>query len=74
LEIDFIATKGNEKRYFQVCAQLTNQKVIEREYRSLEMEPDNFPKYVQSLDKGFDTTSSGIKWMNIVDFLLDTSW
>lgn len=74
LEIDFIATKGNEKRYFQVCTQLTDQKVMEREYRSLEMISDSFPKYVLSLDKGFETASSGIKWMNLVDFLLDTSW
>lgn len=40
----------------------------------LEMVPDSFPKYVLSPDKGFETESSGIKWMNIVDFLLDTSW
>lgn len=73
-EIDFIATKGNEKWYFQVCTNLTDQKVIEREYRSLEMVSDSFPKYVLSLDKGFETTSSGIKWMNIIDFLLDKSW
>lgn len=72
-EIDFIATKGNEKYYFQVCTQLTDQKVIEREYRSLEMVPDSFPKYVLSLDQGFETNSSGIKWMNIIDFLLDKS-
>lgn len=73
LEIDFIATKGNEKYYFQVCTQLSDQKVIEREYRSLEMVADSFPKYVVSLDKGFETTNTGIKWMNIIDFLLDTS-
>jgi predicted AAA+ superfamily ATPase len=73
-EIDFIATKGNEKWYFQVCTSLTDQKVIEREYRSLDMLTDSFPKYVLSLDKGFETTSSGIKWMNIIDFLLDKSW
>jgi predicted AAA+ superfamily ATPase len=73
-EIDFIATKGNEKWYFQVCTSLTDQKVIEREYRSLDMVSDSFPKYVLSLDKGFETTSSGIKWMNIIDFLLDKSW
>ncbi len=74
LEIDFIATKGNEKRYVQVCTQLTDHTVIEREYRSLEMVSDSFPKYVLSLDKGFETSSSGIKWMNVVDFLLDKSW
>ena len=70
LEIDFIASKGNERIYIQVCTQLTNDKVIEREYRSLEMVKDSFPKYVLSLDKGFETSRNGIKWMNIVDFLL----
>ncbi|MBP6458709.1 MAG: ATP-binding protein, partial [Crocinitomicaceae bacterium] len=70
LEIDFIATKGTEKIYIQVSTQLTNNKVIEREYRSLEMVKDSFPKYVLSLDKGFETSRNGIRWMNIVDFLL----
>ena len=70
LEIDFIASKGNERIYIQVCTQLTNDKVVEREYRSLEMVKDSFPKYVLSLDKGFETSRNGIKWMNIVDFLL----
>lgn len=74
LEIDFIASKGNEKLYFQVCTQLTDSKVIDREYRSLEKVPDNFPKYVLSLDKGFETTSSGIQWMNVLDFLMDEGW
>ena len=74
LEIDFIATKGTEKIYIQVSAQLTNDKVIEREYRSLEMVKDSFPKYFLSLDKGFETSRNGIRWMNIVDFLLSNSW
>lgn len=74
LEIDFIATKGTEKIYIQVSTQLTNNKVIEREYRSLEMVKDSFPKYVLSLDKGFETSRNGIRWMNIVDFLLSNSW
>ncbi|MFN5442889.1 MAG: ATP-binding protein [Crocinitomicaceae bacterium] len=74
LEIDFIATKGTEKIYIQVSAQLTNDKVIEREYRSLEMVKDSFPKYVLSLDKGFETSRNGIRWMNIIDFLLSNSW
>ena len=74
LEIDFIATKGTEKIYIQVSTQLSNDKVIEREYRSLEMVKDSFPKYVLSLDKGFETSRNGIRWMNIVDFLLSNSW
>ena len=47
--------------------------MIEREYRSLEMVADSFPKYVVSLDKGFETTNTCIKWINIIDFFLDTS-
>lgn len=74
LEIDFIATKGTEKIYIQVSTQLTNDKVIERKYRSLEIVKDSFPKYVLSLDKGFETSRNGIRWMNIVDFLLGNSW
>lgn len=74
LEIDFIASKGTEKLYFQVCAQLTNETVIEREYRSLERIHDNFPKCVLSLDQGFETSRNGIQWRNIIDFLLDRNW
>lgn len=73
-EIDFIATKGNEKIYIQVCTTLADQKVIDREYASLEAVDDHFPKYVLSLDSGFETHKSGIKWMNIEEFLLATNW
>lgn len=69
-EIDFIAQKGIEKTYIQVCSQLTDGKVIDREYSSLEDVNDHFPKIVMSLDKGFETSRNGIKWLNIEDFLL----
>lgn len=72
-EIDFIAQKGNEKLYIQVCTTLTDNKVIDREYGSLETVHDHFPKYVLSLDKGFETSRKGIRWMNIRDFLLPDS-
>jgi predicted AAA+ superfamily ATPase len=68
-EIDFIAQKGNEKLYIQVCKTLTDSKVVDREYGSLEAVNDHFPKYVLSLDKGFETSRNGIRWMNIKDFL-----
>jgi len=68
-EIDFIAQKGNEKLYLQVCTTLTDSKVIDREYGSLEAVNDHYPKYVLSLDTGFETSRKGIRWMNIQDFL-----
>lgn len=69
-EIDFIAQKGNEKLYIQVCTTLNDNKVVDREYGSLELVHDHFPKYVLSLDNGFETSRKGIRWMNIQDFLL----
>ncbi|MDD4236692.1 MAG: ATP-binding protein [Bacteroidales bacterium] len=71
-EVDFIATYNNEKTYIQVCTSLTNEKVISREYGAFSGISDSYQKYVLSLDRsGFTTNGDGIKWMNIIDFLLD---
>ena len=70
LEVDFIAEKGAEKLYLQVCSTLKDEKVIDREYKSLENINNHFPKIVLSLDEGFDTSYKGIKWFNLKDFLL----
>ncbi|MEI6901489.1 MAG: ATPase, partial [Bacteroidota bacterium] len=70
LEIDFVAEKGTEKMYLQVCTSLKEEKTIDREYRALEAVNDHFPKLVLSMDEGFDTSRIGIRWMNIKDFLL----
>jgi hypothetical protein len=40
----------------------------------LKVVDDHFPKYVLSIDSGFEAHKSGIKWMNIEEFLLATSW
>lgn len=69
-EVDFIARKGNEKIYLQVCVSLVKGKTIDREYRALEVIADHFPKMVLSLDEDFETSRKGIKWMNIQNFLL----
>ena len=69
-EIDFIATKTNEKKYFQVAYLLTDAKVIEREFGALKEIDDNYPKYVISLDK-VDFSQDGIIHKNIIDWLLE---
>ena len=71
LEVDFIAEKGAEKLYLQVCSTLKDSKVIDREYKSLENINNHFPKIVLSLDEGFDTSYKGIKWLNLKNFLLN---
>ena len=69
-KIDFICTKGNEKLYLQVCKSLYEGNATEREYKAYRGIDNHFPKYVLSLDNGWDTDKNGIRWMNIKDFLL----
>ena len=68
-EIDFIATKYNEKLYFQVAYQLIDE-VIDREFKVFDNIEDHYPKYVISLDK-FDMSQNGVIHKNIIDWLLD---
>jgi len=69
-EIDFIATRQNEKIYIQVAYLLGSAETIEREFDVLKSIPDNYPKYVLSLDTVFGEDFEGIRRINLVDFLL----
>ena len=69
-EIDFVAERQTERVYVQVCYSLSNAETVEREYRSLERIPDNHPKLVLSLDTSQPTNRNGIRWQNLIDFLL----
>jgi predicted AAA+ superfamily ATPase len=71
LEVDFVATKTNEKIYYQVSATIMNEDTRKRELRSLKKIDDNYPKYVLTMDKNIFTDYSGIKVKNIIDFLLE---
>ena len=70
-EIDFIGIKKNEKIYIQVTYLLANEKVINREYKPLRRIDDHYPKLVLSLDKMPIGMQEGIRWMNLIDFLLE---
>ena len=69
-EIDFIATKTDEKAYFQVAYSLENESVLEREFGAYNGIDDDVPKYVLSLDKK-DLSRNGIIHKNIIDWLLE---
>ena len=69
-EIDFIATKTDEKIYIQVTYLLDSEKVIEREFGAFEGLNDDVPKYVLSLDKE-DLSRNGIIHKNIIEWLLE---
>ena len=68
-EIDFIATKFDEKEYYQVTYYL-NDETIDREFGVYNNIQDNYPKYVISCDT-FDFSQNGIIHKNIIDFLLN---
>lgn len=69
-EIDFIATKTDEKIYIQVTYLLADDKVVKREFGAFNQINDNFPKYVISLDKK-DFSPNGIIHKNTIDWLLE---
>lgn len=69
-EIDFIAQKGNEKNYLQVCYLLASDETVAREFGVYDSVKDNYPKYVLSLDK-FDFSQNGIIHKNLIDWLLE---
>lgn len=69
--IDFIAQKAGDKIYVQVAYMLTNQETINREFGNLLEIPDNFPKYVVTMDEISEvSTYKGIIRMHIKDFCL----
>lgn len=69
-EIDFIATKTNEKIYIQVAYILADEKFVERKFGTYSGIDDKYPKYVLTLDK-FDFPQNGIIHKNVIDWLLN---
>ena len=72
-EVDFVCAKRDEKIYVQVTYLLASEETIRREFGVYDTIPDNFPKYVLSLDE-FDMSRNGIRHRNIRDFLLTENW
>ena len=69
-EIDFVAEKDGMKAYYQVSYLLAETSTIEREFTPLEKIPDSFPKFVLSMDPLSQPHRKGIRWMNLLEFLL----
>ena len=69
LEIDFIAQKGNSRTYYQVSASILDPNTFQREIHPLKQVPDNYPKYLLTLDT-LPMEEDGILHENIVEWLL----
>lgn len=70
LEVDFIATKTDEKLYIQVTESMESEEVRDRELTPLQKIKDNYEKIVLSLNTGLDTSYDGIKSINLIDWLI----
>ena len=70
-EIDFVGIKQGKRVYIQVTYLIADEKTKEREFGNLLNIPDNYPKYVVSLDE-FNRGSeiAGIMHLHLLDFLM----
>ncbi len=72
LEVDFVAENRNGLKYFQVALTVRDEKVLERELRSLQRTGDYYPKYLITYDMDMETDYNGITKINIIDWLLNS--
>ena len=71
-EVDFIATKGNEKLYIQSAYRIYDDEKLEQESNSLLKTGDSFRKIIVEGDLYVPyTDKNGIYHVGIIDFLLD---
>ena len=66
-EIDFIATRRDERIYVQVCRNLPEES--DREIANLLEIKDHYPKYVVTLDELATGNINGVKIVHLADFL-----
>ena len=69
-EVDFVATKTDEKKYIQVTEAMTSSETRERELAPLQKISDNYEKLVIAMDPGLTQDQDGIKIVSAIDFLL----
>jgi len=70
LEVDFVAENRDGLKYYQVALTVRDEKVLERELRSLQKTGDHYQKFLLTFDMDLETDYDGITKMNVVDWLL----
>lgn len=73
-EVDFVALAGEERIYVQAAFQMGDEQTRQREFGNLLAIPDNYPKYVVSLDEWTAGSNyEGIHHVHLLDFLQRTT-
>lgn len=70
MEIDFVAENRDGLKYFQVALTVRDEKVLERELKSLKKTGDYYPKYLITMDMDLSADYDGITKVNAIDWLL----
>ena len=70
LEVDFVAENRDGLKYYQVALSLRDEKVLERELKSLQKTKDHYPKVLLTLDMDLEADYDGITKINVIDWLL----
>lgn len=68
-EIDFVALRQHEKIYIQVCADVSDEKTFEREYKPLLKIKDAYPKMIITNTTFGNYDYEGIKIIDFSDWL-----
>ncbi len=71
LEVDFVAENRDGLKYYQVALSVRDEKVLERELKSLQKTGDYYPKYIITLDMDLESDYEGITKINVIDWLLN---
>lgn len=71
-EIDFVVEKSGTREYYQVAESALLPEVLERELKPLQSVPDQYPKYLLTLDEiAPEADYDGIKKKNVLRWLLE---
>lgn len=70
LKVDFVAENRDGLKYYQVALTVRNEKVLERELKSLQKTGDHYPKKLLTLDMDLESGCDGIAKINVIDWLL----
>ena len=70
LEVDFVAKNRDGLKYYQVALTVRDEKVLDRELRTLQKTGDYYPKILLTLDMDLEADYDGITKLNVVDWLL----
>lgn len=70
-EVDFVALQNGCPVYYQVAQTTLDENVLKRELMPLRQIPDNYPKYLLTLDETFgEMDYDGIKKLNVLKWLV----